>query len=54
MLTSARLSELFDTPVVVDVVDDYAYVRPGVAAAAGAGVAAPESRAPSPEQGLVT
>jgi iron complex transport system ATP-binding protein len=28
MLTAPRLSELFETPVAVDVVDDYAYVRP--------------------------
>ncbi|MGE0363633.1 MAG: ABC transporter ATP-binding protein [Vicinamibacterales bacterium] len=35
MLTSARLSGLFDTPLTVDAVDGYVYVRP-------------ETRAPSP------
>jgi iron complex transport system ATP-binding protein len=38
-LTSARLSGLFDTPVVVDVVDGYAYPRPGAATEAAAGAA---------------
>jgi iron complex transport system ATP-binding protein len=38
MLTSARLSDLFETPVVADLVDGYVYVRPGTAA--GAAVAA--------------
>jgi iron complex transport system ATP-binding protein len=48
MLTSARLSHLFDTPVAVDVVDGYVYARPGSEAER------PESRVPSPEEGLVT
>jgi iron complex transport system ATP-binding protein len=29
MLTSERLTSLFDSPVTVDVVDGYAYARPG-------------------------
>ncbi len=29
MITSPRLSDLFETPVTVDVVDGYAYARPG-------------------------
>jgi iron complex transport system ATP-binding protein len=46
MITSARLSELFETPVIVDVVDGYAYARPGPAFAAVS--ASPETRAPGP------
>ncbi len=34
MLTSARLSDLFDTPVVADMVDGYVYARPGTVAGA--------------------
>jgi iron complex transport system ATP-binding protein len=34
MLTSARLSDLFETPVVADVVGGYVYARPGTEAAA--------------------
>jgi iron complex transport system ATP-binding protein len=34
MITSARLTDLFETPVIVEVVDGYAYARPGPALAA--------------------
>ena len=34
MLTSPRLSDLFDTPVAVDVVDGYVFARPGTKDAA--------------------
>jgi len=55
MLTARRLSELFETPVVVDVVDGYAYVRPGVAAAAAGGAeGSPEPRVPSSAERRVT
>jgi iron complex transport system ATP-binding protein len=41
MLTSARLTALFETPVTVDVVDGYAYARPGGTAAS---IPSPEPR----------
>ena len=51
MLTSARLSDLFETPVVVDVVDGYVYARPGTAGRGRRGRFEPRAhpRAPSPE-----
>ena len=47
MLTSARLSDLFDTPVVADMVDGYVYARPG--SRPPAEPLAFEPRAPGPE-----
>jgi iron complex transport system ATP-binding protein len=52
MLTSERLTALFESPVTVDVVDGYSYARPG--AAVGAVSASPEPRVPSPEGKPVT
>ena len=42
MITSPRLSDLFETPVTVDMVDGYAYARPG--AEAGANMVAADTR----------
>jgi len=54
MLTAARLSDLFETPVAVDTVDGYAYVRPEIGAAGGGAEGSPEPRVPSPVEGPVT
>ena len=43
MLTAERLSGLFDTPLDVDVVDDYAYVRPASRASSPASARARQS-----------